>query len=70
MLEQTELELPIQRHEQSLEAERQHISYMSFVEDLDKHQLFDSLFTNNYDNNVCDTDTIMNDTNQSSHIDV
>lgn len=70
MLEENESELSMQTHEQSLEAERQRISSVSFVEDLDKHQLFESLFANNSDNNVSDTDTSINDTNKSSHIEV
>lgn len=70
MLEENESELSMQTHEQSLEAERQRISSVSFVEDLDKYQLFESLFANNSDNNVSDTDTSINDTNKSSHIEV
>lgn len=59
MLEENESELAIKRHEQSLDAEQQHISSKSFVNDLDKHQLFESLFVNNLDTDVgrMDTDT-------------
>lgn len=57
MLEENELELATKRHEQSLNAEQQHISNESFVNDLDKHQLFESLFVNNLDSNVMDTDS-------------
>lgn len=49
MLEENESELAIRRHEQSLDADRQHISNESFLSDLDKHQLFESLFVNNAD---------------------
>lgn len=53
MLEDNESELAIRRHVQSLDAEHQHISTESFVNDLDKHQLFESLFINNSDADVC-----------------
>lgn len=68
MLEENESELATKRHEQSLDAEQQHISSESFVNDLDKHQLFESLFVNNLDSNVL-LDTDINDM-KSSSIDV
>lgn len=55
MLEENESELATKRHKQSLDAEQQHISSESFVNDLDKHQLFETLFVNNLDS--MDTDT-------------
>lgn len=65
MLEENESEQSTQRHEQSLEVELLRISVASFVEDLDKHQLFESLFANSFDNIVSDTETSLNDTNKS-----
>lgn len=69
MLEETESELSIEIHEQSLEAEQQRLSSVSFVEDLDKHQLFESLFANDCDNNVSNPDASIDGADQSSHID-
>lgn len=67
MLEENESELLTRRHEQSLEAELLRISNASFVEDLDKHQLFESLFASNSDNIVSDSETSCpNDTNKSN----
>lgn len=66
MLEENESELSIRRHEQSLETEQLRISCASFVEDLDKHQLFESLFASNSDNIVSDSETSRNDTNKSN----
>lgn len=57
MLEENESELAAEKHEQSLDAEQQHISSESFVYNLNEHQLFESLFTNNLDSNVLDIDT-------------
>lgn len=54
MLEEKETELATERYGQSLDAEQQHISSESFVNDLDKHQLFESLFVNNPESNVLD----------------
>ncbi|XP_055325496.1 dynein regulatory complex subunit 3-like [Sitodiplosis mosellana] len=65
MLEENESERSTQRHKQSLEVELLRISGASFVEDLDKHQLFESLFANSFDNIVLDTETSLNDTNKS-----
>lgn len=65
MLEETESELSIQRHEQSLEVELLRISVESFVDDLHKYQLFESLFGNSFDNIVSDTETSLNDKNKS-----
>lgn len=64
MLEESESELAIKRHEQSLDAEQQRISSESFVNDLDKHQLFEILFINDLDSNLLDTD--INDAKSSS----
>lgn len=64
ILEENESELATKRHEQSLDAERQHISSESFVNDLDKHQLFESLFVNDLDSVEMDTD--INNTETSS----
>lgn len=67
MLEEIESDMLIQQHEQSIECELLRLSNASFVEDLDKHQLFESLFPNSFDNNiVSNTDeTRQNDTNKS-----
>lgn len=65
MLEENESELSIQLHKHSLEVELLRISVASFVEDLDKHQLFESLFVNSLDNIVSDSETSLNDTNKS-----
>lgn len=56
ILEENELDLATKRHEQSLDAERQHTSSESFVNDLDKHQLFESLFVNDLDGNGMNMD--------------
>lgn len=66
MLEENESELSTWRHEQSLQVEILRISNASFVEDLDKHQLFESLFASNSDNIVLDIETSPNDTNKSN----
>lgn len=65
MLEENESEQSTKRHEQSLEVELLRISVAGFVEDLDKHQLFESLFANSFDNIVSDSETSLNDTNKS-----
>lgn len=52
MLEETESEKSIEMRQQSVEDEQRRLSNDSFVEDLDKHQLFESLFANNSDNNA------------------
>lgn len=70
MLEENEIELMNCKHEQSLEADRLRKSIASFVDGLDKHQLFESIFASNSGNNVSDTDTDTetksNDTNKSN----
>lgn len=67
MLEENEIELMNRKHEQALEKDRLRISSASFVEQLHKHQLFESIFANNSGHNVSDTETRPpNDTNHSS----
>lgn len=61
MLEEKESEVSIRRHEQSLEVELLRISRACFVEEIDKHQLFESLFRNSLDNTVSDSETSLND---------
>lgn len=71
MLEENEIELMKRNSEQALEAEVYRISNASFVEELNKHQLFESIFSNNSVNNVSNTETSMpNDTNKSSSVQV
>lgn len=73
MLEENEIELTNSKHEQSLAIARTRLTSASFVEELDKHQLFESIFANNLGNNVSDTEGSMSslapiDTNKSSSV--
>lgn len=73
MLEENEIELMKRNSEQALEADVYWISNASFVEELNKHQLFESIFLNNSVNNVSNTETTSstpNDTNKSSSVQV